>query len=203
MVENSEKLKFYVSDSSIRSYRNSILMAKMVNTEDFREKFGDRWNFSPIERYSDKETGEFLFHFNSRNPIPDNFFTGTKFDLYSNSLIELIRDFNVDFEVFPSHLIDLKRNIDEIDSHKVFHLLSSFPAINWEKTSHRKFCYFDSLTLREEALLYAPPLFVNSNNNNMVLMREDLKNVIEDKGLTGFTFYSLDDYVKATSKLGS
>ena len=192
---------FFIAKSLIKGFRNATIQAKVKGVVELYAIIGSDWEHPPISRYGGKGDFGFQFEFNSNLPIPDNFFTGSSFSLYSIGLIDVIKGFDVEYETFDATLIDKKKGIEQVDSHKVFHLLSEFSIIDWEKTIHDKFSYFKSIALNEDRVKSAPAFFVNSETRNYHFMREDLKEAIEAAGLTGFSFQTLDEFARTSRGL--
>lgn len=59
----------------------------------------------------------------------DNYFTGTRFDLYSKRLISILRAAGVQFETVPATLVDRKTREPLPVAYEVFHLLEVHPAL--------------------------------------------------------------------------
>src|SRR5688572_3410536 len=87
-------------------WRNQILQAKPVGATahyQMRQK-PHWWDAEPWVPPPPPLT----FAINFKAQLLDNYFTGTLFDLYSGRLIKLLRDAEVQFELFPATIIDQK-----------------------------------------------------------------------------------------------
>ena len=126
---------------------------------------------------------------NPKHKHPDNYLVDRAFQLFSERLIELMRQYEVKFESFPATLVDAAGNPQDRLRYHVFHSLEGEQdAMDHERSGWRgawelgvprlvlDYSKFEHRPLFTCALIHTP------------LMRDDLKQAIRCAGLTGFEF---------------
>jgi hypothetical protein len=102
-------------ESAIRAWGGGILQAVPVgDTAEHQMRKPHWWEAEPWI----PPPPHLTFAVRSKAPLPDNYFTGTVFDLYSARLIALLRDAGVRFETFPVTIIDKKTHEELTVIHK-------------------------------------------------------------------------------------
>jgi|GEM_PF-1103892 len=139
---------------------------------------------------------EFLV--NSQAPLLDNFFTGTTLDLYSSRLIEIIRFAGVQFETFPTTVLDVVTRKPLPYEYKLFHLLEIYPSIDWERSkleseglSIKK---IEKLVLNEKCLSSGKLLFRISEMKGKILIHQDLKAIFDKENIIGCNYIPIEQY---------
>jgi hypothetical protein len=183
-------------------HNDSLVMARFSDptgvSDILIQKKGRHWYIPPLESLRDTVAGEIQFTFNSTYPFLDDFYTASQFKLYSDSLIEHLAKFDLDFEVFTASLYDVKRGVNSRMTHNVFRLLSTYAAINWEKSVHYEYRVFKEMVLEDGVEENCPSMFVNSTHWPVIMVTNRLKDSLESVGFTGMQFLTLEEYALST-----
>lgn len=144
---------------------------------------------------------QWTFRINPTHSHPDNYGDNTGFTLFSQQLVQLMQSFDVKAEYFPITLIDAQSHPQPHLDYFVFHSLEGVqPAMN-EAQSGWTGDY--KVGIPRLVLDYSKfehrPLFV-CEHIYVPLMRNDLKQAIQQHGITGFEFCRLERYT--TGKYG-
>jgi hypothetical protein len=185
---------YYVFDSIFLSWRNHTLWAEIE---------GGRPNFPEYKPYWwDAERlveplPYFTFMINEKAPKPDNYQTGTEFDLYSPRLINIFREAGIKFETFPARIIDRKSKTPLAVEYEIFHLLEKGMGIDIEKSDFDIDSPYDirHLVMTEESMLADRLMFRDQKFKQLVLMHEQLKRQVEEVGITGCQYTPIEEYV--------
>jgi hypothetical protein len=138
-----------------------------------------------------------IFTVNRNWPLPDNFFTGNLLNLYSTRLIEILADQGVKFETFPATLIDRKTEVALPISYEVFHLLERHPCIDKERSpTSGPLAVAEQVVLTEECMERQKLFFRAEEASELVFIHQRLKTILEDAGITGCRYITLDEYLK-------
>lgn len=138
---------------------------------------------------------EFVYQVNSKHWHPDNYDETHSFRLFSERLVELMDQFEVQFEIFPVTMIDEKENILSELKYFVFHSLEdSLDAMDAEGSEWQgdKRIGVPKLALRYDKFEHRP--MFRCKYINVPLMRNDLKEAIQRLEITGFGFLAPEKY---------
>jgi hypothetical protein len=192
---------YYVFQVTLQDWRNQIIRAEL---RDYGIDVGRAKNHQHVpvpepEPHWWKATPlvaplpHLTFTANPNAPIPDNFFTGTIFDLYSVKLITLLEEFHVRFEVFPATIVVRKTNALLPVEYNVFHLLEIEPALDVHQSVFQAH-NIKKLVITSQCLAAAKPLFRVQEAIDLVLIHQRLKDVLTACGITGCTYTPVDEY---------
>ncbi len=179
---------YFVVTSAARAWHLQTVQAGVM-FYGFYELQRQMWNCAPLEHVP-----PLAFTIDRRWPRPDNYFTGNLFQVYSERLIRLLRDSGVHFESWPVPLVDRKTNTELPDRYELFHLLECHRGLSpkSEFDAERRQIY--KLVLTQKCLQASPLLFRLQERRNIVLMREDMRMLLKQEGITGFRYVALENY---------
>ncbi len=159
---------YYAFSSALITWHNKILQAWPVGdtaSHQMREK-PHWWEAKPLL----PPPPHLMFAINPKAPLLDNYFTGMLFDLYSERLIEILRDAGIRFETFPATVID-NRTLETMPvKYQVFHLLQSCSRQT-----------IRTMPDPEKRL----PMWRDAKWMDMVFIHENLKAVLDKEKITG------------------
>jgi hypothetical protein len=186
-----EKRMYWVYEVQTFTWRNQLVHAQLETPPPQRAHKGDcGYGFpSPLQDAPYGINLDFTFTVNPKHPHPDNYANGTGFTLFSDRLIQVMRNYQVNFESFPVRMVD-QNNRELQDLHyAIFHSLEGKKdAMDKEKSGWqgnprigipRLVLDYDIFDQR--------PLFI-CDTLYIKLIRDDLKKAIEQKLITGFSF---------------
>ncbi len=128
------------------------------------------------------------FMVNPKHRLVDNYATYTGFSLFSKRLVDLVREFGVKFETFPVRMVDKGENELKDMEYYVFHLLEpNLDAMDKQKSKWVDFDKGIPILVLDLDNFEHRPMFV-CNDVFLTLMRDDLRNEISRRGITGFSF---------------
>jgi hypothetical protein len=184
---------YWVYWTRIFSWKNQTVQAKLVEPrpDQVRTIFKLR---GPAQDETYGPELKLTYQINEKHPKPDNYFENYGFTLYSAKLVEVMRLFEVKAEYFPVALVDKKGN-DLAAPYFVFHSLEGVqPAMDKIQSSWSgdRETGIPRLVLDESGFDHRPILLCDQIYT--ALMRDDLKQVIEEKSLTGFHFIKPEQY---------
>jgi hypothetical protein len=177
---------YYVFQSDVKSVRNTILQARLDVRPNIHTNWinGEKLTEKPIEL-------EFTVSYDNV-PYPDNFFTGSEFDLYSENLVQILSDFNIPFESFAV-VIKSKKSIPIEKIYKNFRLLSVEDAVD-EKRSTISLTKIKKIILKNYYYEKSFYMFRLKTRLNIVIIHEEVKNKILSSGITGCKFIPISDF---------
>jgi hypothetical protein len=130
--------------------------------------------------------------------LPDNLFTGTIFDLYSNKLINIINNSKVQFEIFSTKIKNHRKEND----YKIFHLLEKYSCINRELSDiDYHTLKIRKLVLKESFLRRDKKMFRIRTLEHIVLISDDLKNKLQENKITGCEYIPLENFIHSGTEL--
>jgi hypothetical protein len=184
---------YYVFESAILTWRNHTLWAEILGGRPLYPEYEPYWwDAQPLV----KPLPRFTFMINEKAPKPDNYNTGTEFDLYSPRLIALFREADIRFETFPADIIDRKSKRPLEVEYEIFHLLERAKGIDVGKSD------FDvespdirHLVMTDESLHSGKLLFRDQEFLQLALMHEQLKKRLDDAGITGCSYTPIEEFV--------
>jgi hypothetical protein len=137
---------------------------------------------------------DLTFAVSAKGPMLDNYFTGTRFDLYSEKLVALLKDAGVQFEIFPATIINRKTKEPLSVHYQVFHLLEVHSALEVYRTTGSP-PLIERLELVEEKWkAHQRPFFRVQESVDIVLMHQDLKQQLDAVGITGYRYTPVDEF---------
>lgn len=184
------------------SYKNSYVQAKLVTPSKYFSKkdgtdgftYGEGEDAVTIRSSAQPEPYgcklKLVYEVNPKHPRYDNYIESNGFKLYSKRLIDFMKEFGVDFEYFPVKIVDRDgKELLDYDYY-IFHPFKKFvDALDNSKTDwsgdHQKKhngIYLDLGKLKDR-----PPIFLLAGMYKS-FMRNDLKEAIRKRGITGFSF---------------
>ena len=182
---------YYVFETELNYWRNHLVQAAYQgNILDFKQSW---WLNEPFAQ----PVPPLTFTVSAKAPKPDNLFVGTAFSLYSLKLINIIKQWQINFESFPVTIVDKKTKTPIVSSYQAFHLLEVHSAIDPNRSvviDNGSIRIIEKLTLSQEAVLAAKPLFRTKEYFKLVLIHEKLKANLDQNGITGCTYIPLDEY---------
>ncbi len=157
----------------------------------------------PMQQHPYGTNLKLTFQVDPLDPQYDNYYQGAGFTLYSERLVAVMNSFGVKGEAFPASFVDKDyKLLNNLRSYFVFHSLEGIQPAMDEKASgwaEDRDIGIKKLVLDFEKFEHRP-VFV-CNNVYVPLMRDDLKKEIEKQSISGFRFYSPEDF--KTGKYGN
>jgi hypothetical protein len=190
---------YWIYRTAVQMAKNEPLMAHLVEPTNLREKYRDEdfKSSKQIESYPQKI--QLKYQIMSRDLFPDNYADSHGFDLFSERLIELVKQFNVKFELFPVIFVDNNDCLVASPKYYTFHSLEGvIDAIDEVQSNlktdpnDRTYLSIQKLVLDYDSFEHRP-LFT-CNKAGLQLMRDDLKQAIKAKNITGFQFLKPEKY---------
>lgn len=180
---------YFVFKAEIRSWREQIVHAKFLGTPPVPTPHW--WDSKPLTRPLPPLSFSVIY----TAPHPDNFFTGTIFDLYSRRLISLFKDAGIRHEVFPVKLINRKTQIKTPLQYGAFHLLEIYPGLD-KRTSEadEHFAEIHKVVLTKTCMKSGRLFFRLKELPEIVLIHEELKQVLESYEITGCGYTPIDEF---------
>ncbi|NJN55283.1 MAG: hypothetical protein HC804_11305 [Anaerolineae bacterium] len=185
---------YFVFQSTFLSWRNHMLWAEIQGGRPhFPEYKPDWWAAQPLE----SPLPHFTFMMNEKAPKPDNYNTGTEFDLYSPRLIRIFREAGIPYEPFPAYIVDRKSKKPLDVEYEIFHLLEMATGIDVDKSDFDTESPYDirHLVMSDERFYQGKLLFRDQKFIQLVLMHEHLKQQLERVGITGCAYTPVEEYV--------
>ena len=185
---------YYVFRSIFLSWRNHTLWAEIQGGRpNFPEYKSDWWEAEPLI----EPLPYFTFMINEKAPKPDAYETGTEFDLYSPRLINVFQQAGIKFETFSARIIDRKSKTPLAVEYEIFHLLEKGVGIDVEKSDFDVDSPYDirHLVMTEESMLANRLMFRDQKFKQLVLMHEQLKQQLDEIGITGCQCTPVEDFV--------
>lgn len=117
--------------------------------------------------------------------------TGNIMNLYSETLIEVITAFDVQFEAFPVTLLDRAGAVAS-KRYTLFHLLELQAPVARRIPDAQGGTRL--LPTSQRFAPDAPPLFRPSTHASLIFVTQGVKDAVESHGLTGCAFEAVDDH---------
>ncbi len=191
-----EPLKYWIFQTNIVTWRNHPVQAKLVDplAQNLVALYGPYGFRSETQNQPYGVVPDLTYQVDPRHPHPDNYFQSAGFALYSERLIDLMKGFGVRAEIFPVKMVDKGESPLPELRYFVFHLLEGvIDAIDVERSQWTgdDTVGVPRLVLRED---FDPRPMFKCDRIFLRLMRDDLKQEIQRRGLTGFGFLAPDQY---------
>jgi hypothetical protein len=145
-----------------------------------------------------KPIAEFKFTIDEHAPKLDNYWTGNLFTLYSGKLISILREAGVRHETFPATILGTRTG-QIIPGYALFRLLEMEDALDPERSEYGvvqygrlKFDRLNKLVLKESFLGMKKLMCRIRGQENLILIHQDLKQILETAEITGCDFIPLD-----------
>ena len=195
MASKAKTNDYWVYQTNIGYHGNTMIQAKLLTPTKFGDKvFSYGKDDSLVELKSPMQLEPYqpglklVYQVNPKHIAFDNYVETHGFNLYSEKLIKLMKEFEVKFESFPVEMVDKEgKKLTGLEYH-VFHpLLDYVDAMDKEKShwSGKDDRGVNGLILKEK--FKEQPIFL-LEDICIPLMRDDLKQEIEKKDITGFGF---------------
>lgn len=188
---------YWLYRTHVYSWRNQSVQAKLISPPTHqRSQFDCGYGF--ISPRQDEPYGLDLvltYQVNPKQSHPDNYYDSAGFSLFSKRLVELMQTFEVKAEVFPVRMVDNTGTVLSELNYFIFHSLEGvLPAMNdiesgWTGDYR---IGIPRLVLDESKFAHRP--IFKCNHIYVPLMRDDLKQAIQNHGITGFDFLALEKY---------
>lgn len=172
----------------LRSWRNRILQAEIQG--DVPETHPHWWDGVPLTT----PPPPLIFAVSAKGPMLDNYFTGNRFDLYSERLITLLREAGVQFETFPATLVDRKTKEPLPVVYAVFHLLEIHPGLNVHHATQGPPIVDRAELNAEKYKHHMRPFFRAQESPDLVLVHETLKLHFDTVGITGCNYIPVEEF---------
>jgi hypothetical protein len=119
------------------------------------------------------------FRIDTSATLPDNYWTGSIFDLYSQRLVETLRDVGIYFETFPTDIVDAATGQIVPVDYQIFHLLDMYPVsmIRAKDESGKV------VSVKVPKLMFRLEKYIER-----VVVHEELKRMLDENGITGFEY---------------
>lgn len=181
--------KAYINDEPVQAQLIKPIPKDLTKIYE-GSSFSDPMQFDPYGVDLD-----LTFQINPDFPIMDNLYQGAGFRLYSQELIDIMNEFGVKSEVLPVKIVGLEGKVVTDFSHQLFHSLEGVqPAMDEEKSDWTGDFHTGVPKLVLDFSKFDNRPLLICNNIYVPLMRDDLKQAIEEKGITGFEFQDPADY---------
>lgn len=179
---------YVVVKAELRSWRNRILQAEIQG--EVPETHPHWWDGVPLTTPPPHLT----FAVSAKGPMLDNYFTGTRFDLYSERLITLLREAGVQCETFPATLVDRKTKAPLPVVYEVFHLLDVYPALDVYDSDDPSILEAE---LNEKRIAqHNHPFFRVQEFKGIVLINETLRQHLDAAGIQGCQYMTIEEYCR-------
>jgi hypothetical protein len=141
------------------------------------------------------ETFRFRFLVDGKASFPDNYLVDSVIQLFSNQLINILHEYNLDFESYPAILIDQKSKKIIQKEYRVFRLIRVTDCLDLSRTEIQDF----PIKKKIVKLLGQPEYqkkFLDSGIlmtriagfESQIIIHQELKTIFERKHVTGFRF---------------
>jgi len=191
------EIKYWVYETKVYGEKDEYVQAKLVTPELHALSENDcGYGFdSPTQ---DEPYGVDLaltYQIRAAFPHVDNYFESFSFKLYSTRLAELMLSFGVKSETFPVTMVDEHGKVQPQLKYVIFHSLEgTLDAMDEVKSEWRG---NDDIGIPRLILDYSKfehrPIFT-CDKVFVELMRDDLKQEIQRRGITGFSFLAPERY---------
>jgi hypothetical protein len=187
---------YWTFQTRIYVWRNQHVQAKLIHPSPHAlvHLYGELGFQSPRQTTPYGIDLDLTYQVDPRHPHPDNHYENAGFALYSQRLVELMRSFDVEAEVFP--VTTVARAGAPLDlNYCVFHslegIIDAMDEVQSEWTGDLQTGV--SRLVLDPAKFEHRPMFV-CDKIYLPLMRDDLKQAIQRQGITGFAFLEPEWY---------
>ncbi len=185
---------YWVYRTHVNTWRGQPVQAMLVtpSLDELKQIHGLS---SPMQdRPYDAEV-QWTFRINPAHPYPDNYGDNTGFTLYSQRLVRVMRSFEVKAEYFPATLVDVQGHPQTHLDYSVFHSLEGVQPAMDEAQSGWTGDYRVGISrlVLDYSKFEHRPLFI-CNHIYVPLIRDDVKQAIQQQGISGFDFCRLERY---------
>ena len=129
-------------------------------------------------------------------PFPDNYWFSSVLHLFSDRLVNILRQFNIKFECFSVKLVDRESGHDIASKYFAFRLLATRQCIDYDHSIIEEGLVPEiwKLALIPECQESAEPMFRLERFQYFMIVNSDLKAALEDGNITGFEFTPVDEF---------
>ena len=139
------------------------------------------------------------FEVDPHAPKPDLYNTQIPFYIMSRRFVSLLASAGVNFETFDAVASDKTMKTVLPWDYEVFRLLEAYPAIDLERSDIRGEMFKDyryrRLVIKDEYVASDKLMFFDTTLTAHLIVKEPLKEMIEEAGITGCTFVPLESVV--------
>lgn len=147
------------------------------------------WEAAPL-----RGAPQLTFSFIPNAPLLDNYFNGLTIDLYSQRLVNLMKQSRVNFESFPALIQNQNDGSPLKVEYSVFHLLDVLDAIDEKKSVVDAQGSIKKIVLADSFLKKKKLLFRLAHFTNLVLIHQELIEIFEQYRITGFGWIPIQDF---------
>jgi hypothetical protein len=106
----------------------------------------------------------------------------------------MFEEAGVQFETFPATVVDRKTKEPVPVSYQVFHLLKVYPALHVSRATSGPPIISRVELVPEKWQLHRRPFFRADESHDIVLIRDDLRNHLVEKGISGCVYTLIEAY---------
>jgi hypothetical protein len=196
MMKKSESM-YWIYRTQIVEIKGEIVQAQLVDPapRDLLHTYKAFGFQDPMQNQPYGIDLELVFQVDPDHPKYDNYYQGAGFQLYSKRLITLMESCFVNAEIFPAKVVDKNhKELKEFDYY-VFHSLEGIQPAMDELCSGWTGDHDIGIPILvlDYSKFEQRPIFI-CNHVYVPLMRDNLKILIEDAGITGFDFQPIDRF---------
>lgn len=185
---------YWVYRSKTYMWHNQYVMAQIVEppTQNKKMPYGIQ---SPLQLHPYETSPHLTFHINPKHPHPDFYSSGSGFRLFSKRLVDLMSEYEVRFESFPVTMVNKDGQIQQDLDHYIFHSLEGLidamdkEASGWQGSAGIGVprLILDPARFEHRPIFICADVYVD-------LMRDDLRQEIDKRNMTGFEFFKPEDF---------
>ena len=180
---------YFVLKPTLQVWQNNLIQAKIEGSPPKTQPHW--WDCVPLTSPLQPIT----FTMKQNVPLLDNLFTGTIFDLYSVELVETLSEAGIRFETFTAKIVNDTAREALGTEYKVFHLLEKHLAVDYELSDiDDSIGETRKLVLTNECLQLKRPFFRIEGIEEIVLIHQELKVLLESRGITGCNYIPVNEY---------
>ncbi|WP_027892574.1 imm11 family protein [Calidithermus chliarophilus] len=185
---------YFIFESSYDELQEEADVAQAVDLpESFHEFVWNRlWRAEPIG----PDFPALAFSVNPTTHLLDNHVTDTGDGIYSERLIQLLKETGVKHEAFPVKVVN--RATGEVLRVKYywFHLLEQADAFDRSKSNITPSGKVKGLKISKLFDVANLPIFRDANLPQIVLVRDSLRQLLDKSGITGCSYLDIESYGK-------
>jgi hypothetical protein len=132
-------------------------------------------------------------------PLLDVYSTGMIIELFSSRLVSLLTSRDIQSETYPIYLVDNKTSKRLSQDYFAYRLLERDDALNKEKSIYitekfgkKEIQSLQKIVLNDEFLQSKKPMTRVKEKENLIIIHEDIKLLIENENIRGCKFTPVD-----------
>jgi len=132
-------------------------------------------------------------------PVLDVYSTGMIIELFSSRLVSLLTSSGIQSEAYPIYLVDNKTSRSLSQDYFAYRLLERDDALNKEKSIYitekfgkKEIQSLQKIVLNDEFLHSKKPMTRVKEKENLIIIHEDIKLLIENENIKGCKFTPVD-----------